>query len=622
MTDAMVHRGPNDAGFYCGEGVGLAMRRLSIIDLATGHQPIASEDGQVQVVMNGEIYNFRELRAELERRGHVFSTATDTEVVVHLYEEHGDGCVEHLRGMFGLAVWDRRRRRLLLARDRLGIKPLYVARRPDALLFASELKAILALGETPVEIDFEALGHLFSFMTTPHERSIVAGIGKLRPAHRLTATPAGEVTTSRYWELRFEPDHRRSEGEWVEALRAAIDESVRLHRVADVPLGAFLSGGVDSSAVVASLATAARREGAEPPRTFSIGFREAEYNELDYARLVARTFGTRHREAVIEPEVLDELERLTWHLDEPFGDSSAIPTYMVSKLAAEEVTVVLSGDGGDELFAGYDRYVVERRERWARFLPSPVRALLGAAGRALPEGATGREMLRHLALTGADRYLDAALLFRDDARARLLTPEARARMAGYEPRSGLRASLGRDDGHWLSSLQRLDFENYLPLDILTKVDRTSMACSIESRVPLLDHPLVELAARIPAELKLRGGVGKHIFKRALEGRVPRAVLERPKRGFAIPLGRWFRGRLSDVVEDLLLSKASRERGIVRPAYVEDLLARHARGRPHDLELWTLISFELWCRTFLDAGVRTPGLLPADEAPAAAGGIGA
>jgi len=607
MTDAMVHRGPDDAGVWLGDGVGLGMRRLSIIDLAGGHQPLAIEDRTLWLVLNGEIYNFAELRRRLEGEGHRFASGSDAEVVVHLYEEHGDACVEHLRGMFAFALWDVRRRRLLLARDRIGIKPLYYARRGDALVFASELKAILALREMPVELDWSAVGHLFAGLTTPSDRSIVDGVAKLEPGRRLAATPDGRVDVARYWRVRFEPDRTRNVDEWCEAITAALDESVRLHRVAEVPVGAFLSGGVDSSAVVGSLVAA----GGGPVRTFSIGFNESDFDELAYARLAATELGTRHREEVLEPDVVEHLEDLAWFLDEPFGDSSAIPTYMVSRLASEEVTVVLSGDGGDELFAGYDRYQVERRERRWRFLPRPLRRLAGALGDRLPEGATGRELLRHLALVGAERYLDAGTLFRVDQRRRLFRPEPLARIGDEDPLVETRRALDEEPVHWLSALQRLDIERYLPLDILTKVDRASMAHSIEARVPLLDHPLVELAARIPPELQLQGRVGKALFKRALAGRVPRPILDRPKRGFAVPLGAWFRGRLSNVLRELLLSERSQRRGIFEPAYLAELLDRHDAGRPLDLELWTLASFELWCRRFLDQPPRraaVPGSL--------------
>lgn len=598
MTDALVHRGPDDEGFYLGRGVGLGMRRLSIIDLATGQQPVANEDGTVQVVQNGEIYNFRELRRELEASGHAFDTASDTEVLVHLYEEHGAAFVERLRGMFAFALWDERRRRLLLGRDRMGIKPLYFGRFGERLVFASELKALLELPDVPRRLDWTAVDHLFSFLTTPEDRSVVEGVAKLEPGCLLVAEPAGagrQVRIHRYWELPFAPDPGPSMEEWGEAIRAALDESVRMHMVSDVPVGAFLSGGVDSSSVVGAMAAVAP----EPVRTFSIGFREREYDELDYARLAARAFGTRHREQVLDPDALEILEELAWFLDEPFGDSSAIPTFMVSKLAAREVTVVLSGDGGDELFAGYDRYVQDRREGRRPDLPAPVRRLLGAAGGFLPDGFRGRERLRHLALAGARRYVDSVTLFKPDQRARLFQPEIAAALVGHDPAEGMVRRLEDPEVDRLTALQRLDLATYLPLDILTKVDRMSMAHSLETRVPLLDHRLVELTARIPPELKLQGETTKYVFKRSLEGRVPPDVLHRPKRGFAVPLGHWFRGRLGPLVEELLLSPAGRRRGFFREEAVRRLLALHRRGRPLDLHLWTLLSFELWCRTFLD-----------------------
>ena len=600
MTDAIVHRGPDDEGFHSAPGIGLGMRRLSIIDLATGQQPIANEDGSVRVVCNGEIYNFRELRAQLEAKGHVFSCGSDVEVIVHLYEEQGVRCLERLRGMFALALWDDRRRTLLLARDRLGIKPLFYAEKGGRLLFGSEVKAILpALDESP-SLDWGALDHLLRCSTTPPAQSAVEGVRKLEPGHFLTASAEHGVSVRRWWRVRFDPVHGRSEEQWIEMLREALDESVRMHLVSDVPLGAFLSGGIDSSAVVAAMAHAGQGE----VRTFSIGFREREFNELDYARMVAGPFATRHREAVLEPDVLGVLDDLAWYLDEPFGDASAIPTYMVSRLAAEEVTVVLSGDGGDELFAGYDRYLVERRERVNRFVPAPLRSLVGAVGAAMPEGACGREFLRHFALVGDERYDDASTLFKLDQRRKLYRGEVFELASNAGPARSFDAG---GNGHWLSALQRRDLEGYLPLDILTKVDRMSMAHSIETRVPLLDHVLVELAATLPPDLRLRGATTKYVFKRALEGVLPAEILDRPKRGFAIPLGRWFRGRLASLVRELLLSDDSRTREYFQAPYLETLLRLHRAGRPLDLQLWTLISFELWCRTFLGPGTRSARL---------------
>ena len=597
MCAAISHRGPDDEGLYLGrdKSVGLGMRRLSIIDLQTGRQPVHNEDGTVWVVFNGEIYNFRDLRRTLEQRGHVFSTATDTEVIVHLYEDFGPRCVEHLRGMFAFALWDVRSRTLLLARDRLGIKPLYYAETGGRLLFASELKAILQAPQVERSLNWRAVSHLFTCLTTPPAESIIEGVHKLEPAHILIASPGKIPRIERYWEVRFEPDYSRSEEEYAEELRERLEESVTLHLESDVPLGAFLSGGIDSSSVVATMA----RLVPGPVKTFSIGFPDQDFNELDHARLVAKGFGTEHHELILEPNVVDTLEELAWYLDEPFGDPSAIPTFMVSKLAADHVTVVLSGDGGDELFAGYDKYLVEGRERRFRFVPAGIKRQLCLLSRLMPEGMRGRNLLRRFSLPEVERYLDAITLFRLEAKQRLFRKEAFERLFDYEPFRLEAEELKHGDGHWLTRLQALDLKRYLPLDILTKVDRMSMAHSIEARVPLLDHKLVEFAATIPPELRLRNGTTKYIFKQAMRGILPDEIIDRPKHGFAVPLGRWFRGQLGSFVRELLLSETSRRRGIFNTAYIEQLVQRHENGRPLDWHLWTLMSFELWCRTFLD-----------------------
>ena len=615
MCAAMVHRGPNDEGYHLGIGAGLGMRRLSIIDLDTGHQPVRNEDGSIWTVFNGEIYNFKELRGELERQGHSFYTATDTETIVHLYEEYGTHCVEKMRGMFAFAVWDETRRQLLLARDRLGIKPLYYTEVNGRLLFASELKAILQCPEVERSLNWRAVQHLFTFLCTPSSESIVEGVHKLEPGHSLTYSPGQRIRIERYWDVQFQPDYGRSEDYFVERLRDLLEESVRLHLVSDVPLGAFLSGGIDSSAVVATMA----RLTPAPVKTFSIGFAEEDFNEVQYARRVADALGTEHHECILQPDVLAILKDLTFHLDEPFGDSSAIPTYMVSKLAAEHVKVVLSGDGGDELFAGYDKYLVEGKERKYRFLPAPARRVLGVIGTMIPEGIRGRNFLRHISLAGGQRYLDASTLFRWEQQRMLFRPEVFAWLSSYDPWQQAGEFLARANGNWLSALQYLDIQSYLPLDILTKVDRMSMAHSIEARVPLLDHKLVEFAATIPPELTLRTGTTKYIFKRAMRGVLPPEILARPKHGFAVPLGRWFRGQLEHVVRELLLSDTSRRRGIVNSDYVGKLLEWHAKGRDLDLHLWTLISFEMWCRTFLDRAFEMPLWEDTREAlPASAG----
>jgi asparagine synthase (glutamine-hydrolysing) len=592
MCAALAHRGPDDEGFHTEAGVALGMRRLSIIDVAGSDQPISNEDGTVWVVFNGEIYNFEELRADLQRRGHVLSTRGDTETIVHLYEEFGLACVDHLRGMFAFALWDARRRRLWLARDRVGIKPLFYAEVDGRLVFASELKALLTLPEVAGELSWRAVDHLFTFACTPPDQSIVAGVRKLPPGHWLLSTPGRPPRVERYWDVSFAPDHGRSEAETAEQLRELLQESVRLHLVSDVPVGAFLSGGVDSSAVVATMA----RPGGAPVKTFSIGFTDEAFSETRYARMVAEHFGTEHHELILEPDALGVLEDLATALDEPFGDASAIPTYMVSRLAAAHVKVVLSGDGGDELFAGYDRYLVEARER-RREPPWLARRVLAAAAGAMPDGMRGRNRLRHMSLAGPARYLDAVTLFREDARRRLFTPavvECLALARRETPAAG-----AATPAHWLSALQYRDIHTYLPLDILTKVDRMSMAHSLEARVPLLDHRLVEFAATIPPSMLLRGGAGKHVFKRALRGLVPDAVLDRPKQGFGVPLSRWFRGPSAPIVRDLLLSARSRARGLFDTGYVEQVIARQARGRELDAHLWTLVSLELWLRAFID-----------------------
>lgn len=598
MCAVMTHRGPDDEGLFLAPGVGLGMRRLSVIDLETGRQPIQNEDGSVTVVLNGEIYNYRELRQTLEASGHRFSTSSDTEPIVHLYEERGPFCVQSLRGMFGFALWDKTRRTLLLARDRLGVKPLYYAELGRRLAFASELKALLELPEVPARIDWPAFGSLLTTLHTPADRSILAGIRKLEPGHVLVARAGRGVRVERYWSVSFEPDYRRSEADTADRLRELVDESVRLHTLSDVPVGAFLSGGVDSSTVVALMS----RFAARPVKTFSIGVQDQDFDESPDARLVARALGTDHHEAVIGPDVVTVLEDVAFHLDEPFGDSSAIPTYMVSKLAAGHVKVVLSGDGGDELFAGYDRYLVEAHERRHGQI---ARWAFGQAAALMPEGVRGRGRLRHLSLPSGPRYLHALTLFEPHEQRALLRPDVRSELAGHDPWAREAQQLGHGRGHWLSALQQVDLASYLPLDILTKVDRMSMAHSLEARVPLLDHPLVEFAGTIPPELLLRQGQTKLILKRAVRGLLPDSVLTKRKRGFAVPLGRWFGGPLRSFVHDLLLSERSRQRGVFETAAVERLLAGDARGRDLGLPLWTLVSFELWCRAFLDRRGTAP-----------------
>ena len=594
MCRSMAHRGPDDEGIYLKDGVALGMRRLSIIDLAHGQQPISNEDGTVWIVFNGEIYNYAELRRDLESRGHVFKAASDTETIVHLYEEYGDRCVDHLRGMFAFAIWDEKDRRLLLARDRLGIKPLYYAERDGEIAFASELKPILELPHIDRSLNWEAVHHLFSSLVTSPSQSVVDGVKKLEPARIATAANGRRLEVTRYWDVTFQPNERASEGELVEQLRSLLAESVKLHQVSDVPVGAFLSGGLDSSTVVATMAPM----NPTPIKTFSIGFRDAAFDELSHARQVAAEFGTDHYDLVLEPDVVPMVEDLAWYLDEPFGDTSAIPTYMVSKLAARHVKVVLSGDGGDELFAGYDKYIVEDRERAYDRVPSSIKRVAGLVGGAMPEGMRGRRFLRHFGLSGFPRYLDAQTLIHAEEMRKLFRPDAFAEMSRHDPWAASLSHL-QQGGDWMSAIQYRDLQTYLPLDILTKVDRMTMAHSLEARPPLLDHKLVEFAATVPARFRIHNGTTKYLLKQAMRGVLADSTIDRTKQGFAVPLGKWFRGPLAGYARDILLSDRARQRGLLDTAYIERLLQMHQRGRDLDLQLWTTLSFELWCRRFLD-----------------------
>jgi asparagine synthase (glutamine-hydrolysing) len=600
MCAVIRHRGPDDEGLRVEPGVGLGMRRLSIIDLATGHQPIRNEDASVWVVFNGEIYNFRQLRADLLSRGHRFYTSTDTEVIVHAYDEWGEGAFARLRGMFAVALWDRRTSTLLLARDRLGIKPLYYTERAGRLYYASELKSLVTADAVERAIDPEALEHYLAFLYTPGDRAIFPGVRKLEPGH-LLRWRAGQTRVAAYWTPPRDEVRPPDEATAAEALLEHLRDAVRSHLVSDVPLGAFLSGGIDSSLVVALMAEASDR----PVKTFSIGFDEPEWNELEAARAVATHFGTEHHEFVVRPDALGIAERLVHHFDEPFGDASAVPTWYVSAMARQHVTVVLSGDGGDELFGGYDRYiphpVVAGFDRLA--FPGAGRIAGLIAGR-LPHGARGRRFLQHVSQPAVRRYVDAVSFFTPDDRDALLTPEVRAsnRLA---PEERLAALFARTAHLPLASRQmRADLASYLPDDILTKVDRMSMAHSIESRVPLLDHRLVEHALALPPGLKIREGVRKYLLK-AVAGRLlPAAVLDRPKRGFAVPLSVWCRGGLREAFTDVLQSSRHRQRGFFQAREVDRLLAEHLSGRRnHELRLWQLFMFELWQRQYLDDAPR-------------------
>ena len=601
MTDVLSHRGPDGRGVHIDGPVGLGHRRLSIIDLATGAQPLGNEDESVVTVFNGEIYNFQELRAELEGQGHVFHTRTDTEVLVHGYEEWGERLPERLRGMFAFAIWDRRRQRLLLARDRLGIKPLhYSTIGGRGLVFGSEVKAVVEHPDVSRGWRHEAVDAYLALQYVPTPMTIFADVQKLPPAHVLVAEN-GRVRLQRYWSLTFPGDGAASrEDEYLERLDALLHEAVRIRLISDVPLGAFLSGGIDSSAVVAAMAATSDA----PVLTTSVGFDEQAYNEVEHAREVARHLGCGHYSRTVTPDIADLLPRLAWHLDEPFSDSSAVPTYFVSAVAREKVTVALSGDGGDELWAGYARHRVERAETQARrWLGTAGSQAAARVASLLPLSLKGARSLRHLGLAPDEACARKHVygLFERGLRDRLYSPDFARDVGQYHPLArfrAIRSSCPSPDP--VDRALLVDVQTYLLDDILTKVDRMSMAVSLEARVPLLDHHLVEFAASVPVDLKIRGGRGKYLLRRFLQGRVPQAVVDRPKQGFSIPTAEWLRGPLAPMTSDLLLGPTFRSRGIFSPAEVGRLWQEHRSGRrDHRHRLWSLLMLELWFRQFVD-----------------------
>jgi asparagine synthase (glutamine-hydrolysing) len=605
MGRSIAHRGPDAGGFLIEPGLGLAHRRLSIIDVGGGDQPIGNEDGSIQVVFNGEIYDFQELRAGLEGRGHRFRTRSDTEVLVHLYEEEGDTLVRRLRGMFAFALWDRNKRRLMLGRDRLGIKPLYVYRDSEKLLFGSELKAILAHPGVGRAVSAEAVEDYLAFGIVPGARSIFQGIEKLPPAHVLVARPGDlHQTPRRYWRLRLEPDPRPTAEEWQEAVRAKLSETAQLHLIADVPVGAFLSGGLDSSIVVASCAGATQG----PLQTFSIGFREESFSELPFARQVAELFGTRHTEEIVTADAVSLLDELTYYFDEPFADASAVPTFLVARLAARSVKVVLSGDGGDEAFGGYTRYAHDLREAAVRrHLPGWLRRrVLAPLARIwpkadwLPRRLRAKTLLTNLSLEGAAAYANTLSVCRPPLRRRLLAPDLAVGLNGHRPERLVEAdyaSARPEDP--LGGMLAADVGTVLPDDFLVKVDRASMAHGLEVRPPLLDHELMELAARIPSEWKVRGGQTKWVLKQAYRGKLPATLIDRPKHGFEIPVDAWLRGPLREMFELAVLAPGARVRDLVSQAVARKLYQAHLAGiGRHGNVLWSLLVLARWADRYL------------------------
>jgi asparagine synthase (glutamine-hydrolysing) len=610
LSVRLVHRGPDEAGTYIRGPVALAHRRLSIIDLSSGQQPMSNEDGSVWVTFNGEIYNFQELRKELEDHGHRFASHSDTEVIVHAYEQYGADCVRHFRGMFAFAVWDERRRTLFLARDRVGKKPLFYARTPGQFVFASELQALVEHPEISRAVDPAAIDAYLTYGYIPAPWTAYRSVQKLLPAHHLTLrlSEGGveDCQVERYWQLEYAPKRDLSEPEAADGLRAVLEEAVRLRMIADVPLGALLSGGVDSSLVVALMS----RMSARPVKTFSIGFEEQGFNELPYARAVAQRYGTEHHELIVRPNAMEVLPKLVRHYGEPYADSSAIPSYYVAQLTRRHVTVALNGDGGDESFAGYERYLgsglAERFRRWPGVVQHGIR---GLAKMLIPETLPQRNRLRQArrfleaaALPTAPRYLRWVTYFSRAEKDVLYTPEFQRQLAGNDAERWLLTEFkvaGEKGAELLDTVLAVDVRSYLPYDLLVKMDIATMACSLEARSPLLDHKVMEFAARLPCSFKMRGKTLKYLLKKVAAELLPAENLYRRKMGFGIPVGAWMRGEMRPMLEDLLLSPGARILAYFEPAALGRLVQEHLENkRDHSSRLWALLCLELWQREFV------------------------
>jgi len=607
MRDVIRHRGPDDAGIFVDGRIGLGHRRLSIVDVAAGHQPMTNEDGSLQITYNGEIYNHADYRRELEEHGHVYRTHCDTETILHLYEEHGARCVEYLRGMFAFAIWDARKKELFIARDRLGVKPLYFTHLDDgSLYFGSEIKTLFTAGAIKPELNFKLLPDYLANHATSGEETLYRGVKRLLPGHTLTWRD-GEIEINKYWDVSFvkTADEKRSDkdfiAEWAELFRT----SVRLRLMADVPLGMFLSGGIDSSAIAAVMSGMVD----EPIKTFSVAFAEREANELAYARIVAEAYKTNHHEVVVSPEeFFQALPKLVWHEDEPLAHPSSVALYFVSLLASQHVKVVLTGEGSDELLAGYGRYRktilnLSAGKLYRSFAPSVVQNVVRSGVKGLPASRVRQKLLRSFLSVTPDIesiYFDNFAVFPLAMQTSLLTESAREQIGLIDPYAGVRHVLEQTDAK--SLLDRLlyaDIKTYLH-ELLMKQDQMSMATSIESRVPFLDHKLVEFTCSLPERLKLRGGTTKYILREAMKGVLPEPILARSKMGFPVPIGTWFRGAYKSVVDEYIMGDRAMGRGIFNPEFVRSIVNRHQSGNEnHDERLWALVNFEIWQRQFFD-----------------------
>ena len=616
MRDVITHRGPDDEGIFIDGPVGLGHRRLSIVDVAAGHQPMSNEDGSLYITYNGEVYNHADFRETLEALGHVYQTHCDTETILHLYEEYGESCVEHLRGMFAFAIWDRNKKELFIARDRLGVKPLYYVHCDDgSFYFASEIKALLDARAVTPELNFAAFSDYLANHATSGEETLFTNVKRLMPGHTLTWRD-GKVTIKKYWDVSFAKTARgeRSDQDYIAEWGELFRKSVQLRLMADVPLGMFLSGGIDSSAIAAVMSTLVD----EPIKTFSVAFAEREANELEYARVVARAFKTDHHEVVISPDQFFEaLPELIWHEDEPLAHPSSVALYFVSELASQHVKVVLTGEGSDELMAGYGRYHktllnLALGERYQRMVPSGVRELV----RDRIAGMRGSKLQRTFLNRSTDLesiYFDNFAVFPRSDQEQLLTRETIDSIGGIDPYCGVRRVLADTDAK--SLLDRLlyaDIKTYLH-ELLMKQDQMSMAASVESRVPFLDHKLVEFTSSLPEQLKLHGSTTKYVLRQSMKGVLPDQILTRPKMGFPVPIGAWFRGAYAKVLDEYVLSSRAMDRSIFNQEYTRKLVSQHQRGEAnHSERLWSLVNLEMWLRRFIDGEDISGGWKAAGE----------
>jgi asparagine synthase (glutamine-hydrolysing) len=599
MRDVQFHRGPDGGGNFVEGQIGLGHRRLSIVDVSHGGQPMFNEDKSLVIIYNGEVYNHADYREELEAKGHVYKTHCDTETIIHLYEEYGERCVEKLRGMFAFAIWNRTKKELFIARDRLGVKPLYYVHDDKGnLFFGSEIKTILEASAVKAEINYNALPDQFANHGTSKDETLFAGVKRLLPGHTLSWKD-GKLEIRKYWDINYHPKHVGTDAEFIEEWRDLFTHSVKLRLMADVPLGMFLSGGIDSSAIAALMSTMVD----EPIKTFSVGFKEREANEFEYARIIAKKYKTDHHEITITPEeFFNELPKLVWHEDEPIGFIASVPLYFVSKLAQKHVKVVLTGEGSDEIMAGYGRYqkalqLLNYGEKYQSLTPKFLRSAIKAGATAVGGKLTRTFLTRESDIENL--FFDNFAIFGKTMQEQLFSAETKARIAEKNPYFYQNEWLANTDAkEILDKLLYVDSKTYLH-ELLMKQDQMSMAASIESRVPFLDHKLVEFTAQMPTRMKLRGDTTKFLLKEAMKGILPDEILYRQKMGFPVPVGSWFRNKFKHIVEEYVLSERALNRGIFNADFVREIVVKHNSGENHDERIWHLVNFEIWQRQFID-----------------------